>query len=347
MGTFNQSLTRMRRFLRDPSGEIWEDEDIRVAWNDAQLEIASKINFIERINAYRYPPLYSWSYGWDWEVQHIDGDMYQYLHNWPARDMIICYPWEPGYWLDSMSTADDGARFTHPWEAEYLAPGDVVRIPLHAKFNQMKYIAFDESPIDPITEKELAQSDPWYKTCSGEPVNYYRPDEYENDIVLYPRPSSVTWDDSNLLLTDASESFSDTLGEGMINYQEDAFDEQNTGVIFDTIDAAGHLVAIFEALPEAVEEEIDSWDDELPWWPTYMVPMVEYAVLERCFGGDTDGFIPSLRDYWEMRKKVGIETIKTFKLKRLTDRDFRLGGEAKGWRSGHPRLPEHYPKTWP
>jgi hypothetical protein len=347
MATFNQSLTRLRRFLRDPEALIWEDEDIRIYWNDAQLEIASKVGFIERINAYRYPPLYNWSYGWDWEIQHIDGDMYQYLNNWPARDVIISYPWEAGYFLTSMSTVDDGTRFMHPWESAYCSPADVVRIPLHFKFNKMKFAAFDEDKIEPITEKELAMNDSWYKTKSGEVLNYYRPDEYENDIVLYPRPSSITWDDSALLLTDSSESFADVAGDGIVNYVEDGFDESDTGIIFDTTTVEGHLLCIFEALPDGIDDDEETWDDPISWWPIYMIPMIEYATLERCLGADTDGFIPSLRDYWLLRKNIGIETIKTFKGKRLTDRDYRLGGDRKTWRVAHARLPDKYPRTWP
>ena len=57
-----------------------------------------------------------------------------------------------------------------------------------------------------------------------------------------------------------------------------------------------------------------------------MLPVIEYATLERCFGADTDGYIPSLKGYWANRKKIGIEAIKLFKNMRTTDRDYRMGG---------------------
>ena len=347
MATFAQSLIRIRRFLRDPDALVWDSEQIRIYFNDSQSEIAEKINHIEKVRAYPYPPVWTWAYHWDWEVQHIDGDKYQSLQKWGTRDMIICYPWEPGYWLDSSDTADDGGRFSQPWESAYLAPADVIPIPLHNKLNRTKFVAYDEQSIEPITERELSQSDPWYKTHSGTPDSYYRPSEYENTMVLYPRPSSIVWDTNSLLSdVDPSESFSDTLSEGIIVYEEDAFDEQDKGIIFDTVDAADHLFMIFEAIPDDVPEDSDEWDDELSSWPSYMIPMIEYATLERCFGADSEGFIPSLRDYWETRKKIGIETIKTFKLNRLTDRDFRLGGSRKPSKPAHPRLPSAYPDPW-
>uniref|UniRef100_A0A6M3JTQ7 Uncharacterized protein n=1 Tax=viral metagenome TaxID=1070528 RepID=A0A6M3JTQ7_9ZZZZ len=372
MTTFNQALTRMRRFLRDPSGSIWLDDEIRMYWNEAQLEIATKAGFIERVHAYSYPPSYTWCYLWDWEKEHIEGDMYRATHIWPTRNMSVMYPWEPGYYLSSSDTPDDGTRFTHPWESAYCSPADVVYIPLHASFHASKFAAWDETPIEPTSERDISMTDSWYKTKTGEPINYYRPDDYENDVVLYPRPSSITWDDASLQLKDTTDSLIDTLstvvtesGEelqteagdtvigdteepgGIIGYEEDSLDETDYGVVYDNVETDGHLFMVFEALPQDVDEKVDTWDDQIPDWPPYMLPVVEYATLERCFSADSDGFIPSLRDYWQMRKSVGLDTIKLFKHLKLKDRDFRLGGVSKSGRGQHPRLPSGYPAQWP
>ncbi len=333
MATFNESITRLRRFLRDPDALIWDDDQIRIYFNDAQLELAQKIAYIERIGAYRYPPLYNWSYQWDWEIQHIDGDQYQCLNIWTTRAYVISYPWEAGYWFDSMSTHDDGTRFIHPWESLYCSPADVVKIKLHSKFNKMKFAAFDEGKIEPLSEKEISSDDPYYKTVTGEPSNYYRPDEYENDLVLYPRPTSSTW-------PTGTEGFDDA--GGIVAYFLDSFDTTDLGLSIDVISTEDNLFLIFEAIPDEISDDDSDWDDEIEWWPPYMVPMIEYATLERCYGADTDGFIPSLRDYWETRKKVGIETIKVFKQGRLTDRNYRMGGTSR-LAIKHPRLPAGYP----
>jgi len=181
----------------------------------------------------------------------------------------------------------------------------------------------------------------------GDPISYYRPNEFENTMVLYPRPSAIIWDEANLLSNDSSETFSDTLSEGIISYQDDAFDESDTGIIFDTINAEDHLFMIFEAMPDDIDDDDGTWDNDMSFWPPYMIAVIEHATLARCYGADTDGFIPSLRDYWELRKKIGIETIKLFKLNRLTDRDFRLGGMIRPDRSAHPRLPAGYPRQYP
>ncbi len=468
MASFNDSLTRIRRFLRDPTGDIWDSEQIRLYWNDAQLEIATKINYIERMHAYCYPPKWTWTYIYDHEYAYCEGDRYATFHNFGSRDMVVTYAWEPAYMLSSLDYPDDGTRFSHPWEAQYCTPADVVKIPLHGQFHKMKFAAFDESKIEPSSEKEIAENDGFYKTVTGEPESYYRPSEQENTCVLYPRPSSVTWDENDLFSNIPSDSLveipesdhvgiekivnggfdADTdwtkgagwtiaggkavhssgtaeiyqniypnlvrgnyravitisectsgslviyvgsgngtaistngihtqyikttavaqftlipstdfngkvddfsvkaiSGIGIVSYQSDSFDENDTGIVLDTIDADGQLLMIFEALPDAVEDEIDTWAYAISWWPPYMLPMIEYATLERCFGADTDGFIPSLRDYWEMRKKIGIETVKAFKQLKLQDRDYRLGGHGRHFGSSHPRFPSGYPAVYP
>jgi hypothetical protein len=246
-----------------------------------------------------------------------------------------------------MDTPDEGYRFTHPWESVYGTPADVVKIPLHAKFHKGKFLAFDEEKIEPLTEREIASNDPYYKIIDGLPINYYRPDDYENTMILYPRPSSVTWDDVSLLREPCSDSFSDTLGEGIITGEDDSFDESDYGIITDTIDTDGNLFMIFESLPDNIEDDESDWDEELEWWPQYMIPIVECAVLERCFGADTDGFIPSLRDYWRIRKEIGIKAILKFKSMRSLDRDYRLGRFERPQRTRGPRLPSGYPAQYP
>lgn len=343
MNTFAQELTIMRRFLRDPDGDIWSSEDLRTYWNDALMELAAKAGYMERADAYSYPPKWTFSYMQDWEYAFTDGDRYQCFTNWQARNVVVCFPWESGYWLTNSDTADDGTRFTHPWESVYSSPADHVPIPLHARFHRCKFVAFDEDGITPTDRTSLASRDRFYKTASGTPLYYWRPDEESNQIVLYPRPSSVTWDD-NSLLSNPFDSLSDT--EGIKTYSDEHLDYQDAGIVTDTINTVGQIFMVFEAIPQEVPSDPGSWYDSLDW-PDFLSKYVRYGALERAFGADTDGFIPSLRDYWNTRKEVGIKAIKRFKTLRLTDRTFRLGGGRTIAKSRHPRLPNAYPAQYP
>jgi hypothetical protein len=341
---FADELTIIRRYLRDPDANIWSDESIRTFWNDTQHEIASKIGFLERVDSYRWPPAWTWSYQRDWEYPYVDGDRYQCLLLWQARNMECCYPWEPAYWLTSSGTTDDGTRFTYPWEAVYCSPADVVPLPLHQKFNRMKFAAFDEEEITAIDRKQLAQEDSHYRTAPGSPYHYWRPDQYFNSVVLYPRPSSTTWDDDSL-----AQNPLDTYDDagGTINWQDTAVDTIDSGLVLDTIGTENNLFAVFEALPADVPDDRGDWLNVEIDWPAFLVKYIRFGTLERCFGVDTDGFIPSLRDFWRLRKEAGILAMKRYRNLRKTDRDYQMGGGGGSGRSRHPRLPSEYPRQWP
>jgi len=344
MANFNSELTIIRRFLRDPDGNIWTDLDILTYWNDTQQEIFSKIQYQEKVNTYKYPPEWTYSYMRDWENEHTEGDKYQCLMIWQARDYTVCYPWEPGYFLTNSDVGDDGTRFVYPWESEYSSPADYVPLPLHRRLHDIKFMAFDEEQLFPTDRKQLSLSDRFYRTSSGRAVNYWRPDDKENQFVLYPRPSSITWDDVGLLRSPL-DSFGDS---GQIETWDEAYiDQRDTGIITDSIDTDGQVFMVFESIPEDVNDNPSDWYSIELDLPDFFRKYIRYGVLERCFGANTDGFIPSLRDYWQLRKQIGIKAIKKYKSLRNADRDYRFGGTYQSARSKHPRLPAEYPEVYP
>ena len=341
MTTFSDELTKIRRFLRDPDGNIWSDAHILAYWNDAQLEIASKVGYIEKVNTYKYPPEWLWSYMRDWERQHTDGDRYRCLLDWQARNAAISYPWEAGYYLDHSDTGDTGYRFTYPFEGHVTnSPADVVPIPFHDRFNAMKFLAYDEQEVSAISRKELAERDGFYRTASGTASNYYSLDEERNQFVLYPRPSSVTWDSSGLLL-EPTDSLAD---DGGINiWTEAEIDDTGDGITTLTLETDGNLFSVFEYIPQDVSEDPADWTVTPLDWPEFLTRYIRFGTIARCFGADTDGFIPSLRDFWNTRKEIGIKAIKRFKGMRRQDRDYQMGGGRSVTQSRHPRLPAEYP----
>lgn len=341
MGTFNQSLTRIRRFLRDPNANIWSTDYLRRAWNEAQLEIFQKVGLIEEVGAYPYPPQYTWCYLHDWEHNYAEGDRYQALNLWQADGKIISYPWEPAYWLTEGGPDDSGSRVTIPFECAFVTPGDYIPMSLHAQFHKAKFVAWDENPIFPISQKELAEQDFAYRTISGTPANYWRPDLEHNQFVLYPRPASITWQEEEI-----GDTFSDTLGEGIVSFEFGAVDQSDTGMITSTVNAAGAVLMVFERLPYDIEDDSASWDDEMDL-PEFVIHYIEAGTLERAFSADNDGFLPSLRDFWKIRKDIGINALKTYKRNRMKNRDYCIGQTGQKDRTGSRlRLPSSYPRGW-
>ncbi|MAH47221.1 hypothetical protein CMI37_15460 [Candidatus Pacearchaeota archaeon] len=343
MPTFNEEKTKIRRYLRDPDENIWSNLDVLTYWNDAQQEIFGKTGYIERAHNYKYPPEWTYSYMRDWEREFTEGDKYQCLQIWQARNETICYPWEPLYFLTNSTTADDGARFVHPWESEFMTPADYVPCPLHEDFHNMKFAAYDEQPLFPIDRKKLAETDRWYKTTSGLPEAYWRPDVVSNQFVMYKRPSNATSDDDNVLGSPL-DSFDDD--GGIVTWSEADLDETDAGLIYDKISTDNQVFMIFEQMPTDIGEDQRDWDDQLNI-PAFFAKYVRYAALERCYGADTDGFIPSLRDYWQLRKEIGLKAIKKFKALRKTDRDYQFAGTSRRNIRPSLKLPPEYPQTYP
>ena len=337
MTTFAEEKTKIRRFLRDPDSNIWSDMDILTYWNDSQMEISNKIGFIEKANSYKFPPEWSTSYQNDWEYQYATGDRYRCLIEWQAGEATVCYPWEPGYFLDSSDTFDNGYRFTQPWEGvQSGSPADIIPIPLHERFNNMKFLAYDEQELSPVDRRLLSNRNGFYRTTTGTAQNYWRPDTESETIVLYPRPSNVTFDDGSI------DDTADDAG-GVNTWTEAALDESDRGIITETLDTEDKLFSVFEYIPADVPEDPGDWSTEQIDFPAFMVKYIRHATLERCFGADTDGFIPSLRDYWQQRKEVGIKAVRRYKNMRRQDRAYRLGGSGGTYRTKHPRLPASYP----
>jgi len=111
-------------------------------------------------------------------------------------------------------------------------------------------------------------------------------------------------------------------------------------------DAAGAVLMVYERLPYDVDDNEESWDDELDL-PEFVLPYIEAGTLERAFSSDNDGFIPSLRDFWKTRKEIGINALKTYKRNRLKNRDYCIGASQDRHRIGSRlRLPSSYPRGY-
>ncbi len=337
MALLQTNLDKLRRFLRDPAGDIWSDADLLTYWNDAQIEVAQKTVILTRVEAHHYPPEYNYAYTHDWERHYIEGDAYcPFEESMTRPGMSFTHIWEAAYYLDSVTTMQSGYRITHPWEAAYVSPDGFIPIKLHGQVDRIIFAAYDREEIRPASRKEIAESNPYYRTQTGPPTEYWRIDDYSNQIVLYPQPSMVLNNYDYTEILDDPATYPDPLTTS----DEEWLDDSDTGIITDITTLDDSLFVIYQALPT----DIEAWTEEsaLPPW---FLKGVECAALERAYGADTDGFIPTLRDYWKMRKELQIKLISKFKVLRLTDRDFVMGTFPRKWQGRGGQLPSNYPRT--
>jgi hypothetical protein len=345
-------LTKLRRFLRDPDGEIWTDTDLLTYWNDAQVEIAQKTLILSKVEAHHYPPEYTYAYTHDWEKQFVGGDRYcPFEQSMTRAGLSFCHSWESAYYLDTVTTPHDGYRITHPWEGYYAAPDGFIPVLLHEQLDRMVFCAYGREKLDPATRKEIGEGSIYYRTQTGSPTNYWRIDEFSNQVALYPHPSMVLRNFSRtetiyneypdeLYFEDGyfENEYFETVIQENISSSEEWLDQIDTGIITDIIYLDDSLFMVYQFLPS----DIVAWDDDIDL-PPWFVKAIECAALERAYSADTDGFIPSLRDYWKVRKELHIKLIAKFKNMRLADRDFVIGAFSKTRGDRHGRLPGNYP----
>lgn len=333
--TLTDTLTKLRRFLRDPDGDIWTDADLLVYWNDAQLDVAQKTLVLARVEAHHYPPEYDYAYTHDWEQAYIGGDSYCPFEVSQTRaGLSFTHVWESAYYLDSVTTTQSNYRITHPWEGAYVTPDRFIPVKLHEQLDRMLFCAYDQEQITPASRREIAAANPYYQTQTGAPVNYWRIDDYTNQMVLYPQPAMVIRNYSYTEVLDDPATYPNPVTTS----SEEWLDATDTGLIIDVINIGDSLFTVYMALPT----DISAWTDETAL-PPWFLKAIECGALERAYGADSDGFIPSLRDYWKIRKDLQIKLIAKYKVLRLTDRDFVMGSFPKPARSRRGRLPAGYP----
>ena len=196
-----ETKKRIRRYLRDPDGNIWSDAMLLRLYNNAQQDIAEKYGTLESVDVIRIPPLFQGAYLFDWEWKYVSsaGWAYQALTLFDQAGYVFSSRWEPEELTRGASdTSEFGDNYTQPWEAWMTSSGSPALPPI-VWFPEGYYstigIYWDRKPIDPITKKELMERDSTYRTRSGLPFAYYRQEELENYFCIYPRPETVDWDD--------------------------------------------------------------------------------------------------------------------------------------------------------
>lgn len=201
---FGQQLKKIRRKLRDPDGNIWSRALLLNLFNEIQRDIEKKTHFLKDVQVIRIPDFYHCSYMYDWEWPYLPSGSryYKALNYYQQGDYVYCYRFEGQ--IDGIGDeSDEGAHFTQPWEAfAGLTPGEPVTFRFPANFHTADFIAYDRVPIYYTTKKQITLHDPSYIVREGTPIAYYREDDVDNSFVLYPRPSTIVWNDVDEQVSD-------------------------------------------------------------------------------------------------------------------------------------------------
>lgn len=325
-----KSLSRIRGFLRDPDGDIWTNDQILQYWNRALIDIEQKTGVIEVAESFPFPSQYTYAITYAWERQFVEGDIWEPFDFWEAGNAAITYVWEAAYWQADVKTAHSGYVITQPWEAKYVNPDNVLPVQVNQQMSKVTFASFDEQTIKGTTIQSLGGQDQWYKTRKGECLSYYWWNETDMQIGLYPNPPVI------LDTLEIDEVFDDE--GGIVLFEDSNPETSDTGYVTNVVETDDTLFMVYKPY-----SQVDSILEEVPY-PEWTRHYLEIAVLEYAFGADTDGFIPSLRDYWQARKEIGYKILHKLHNAKMEDRNLVRGAKASPRRYRHPRFPAGYPE---
>jgi hypothetical protein len=196
---FQDNLEKIRRFIRDPDGSIWDDSLLLGLWNDEQRLFCRQWGYLQIPATIRVPPHSHMTYLYDWEntyTAYTTGHVYQALVYNRQTPIVCCHVWESQeIGLGVGSDTQTGDQYTYPWEAFLIStPADMPPFGWPKDFHQVVLMAYDKEPLEYIPWKLLTCRDTDYKTYHGSPVYYTTRDDFSGEFYLYPRPSPV-WND--------------------------------------------------------------------------------------------------------------------------------------------------------
>lgn len=346
MPKFATQLTKLRRALRDPEGNVWDTDLLIGLWNEVQHEFQIRTSLLEDVRALSVPPRYETSYMHDWEYEFATEPAYRCLRQqqnfyaYSARFEV-----QERFSLDESDVSDKGQGYTHPFEA-FMASSSpqLPRFNFPDNFDTMKGLYYDEEPLSYMRPRDIVQDSSW-EIREGDPIGYTRLDEVSNEFVLFPRPSTVVFNDQEGTGMVTSVSGDTTSAEvGTLTLRTGTVVSEVEGIAVDVIEADDNILIIYDIAPQEVNGPADELD-----YPAFIAKYIRYGVLARAYRVNNDGYIPSLAAYWLERYQVGIQAVNEFKWVRRRDRDYQLRTKTAPARVSrrHPRLPDKYPATYP
>lgn len=338
---WSDELRILRKYLRDPYARIWSNEILSSVWNQSQRELQAEIGLLEDVRALPVPPQASASYMHESERAFLeDADSnYRCLHSHQGWFAFTSACDAEVHFGSSAQATEDGSAYTHPWEAYMVTPNREPWHPWPHDMHSAKYVFYDGEPVRVYNKRSVAKVDPSYITREGEPLGIYDHADSENAFSLYPRPAVTFSDDVGEGM--ATFVAGDTVAEeiGLISYRPGTLDSE-PGITLTVIPQEENVLVIYDLLPSDIAGLSDPLD-----MPPYMTKYVRYRALERAYGANTDGRIPSLSRLWGERYRAGLDVLKKFTWQRKRDRDYRLRTQRPGASRTrkHPRLPDKYP----
>lgn len=342
----SESITRIRRTLRDRDGDVFTDTTIIRLWNKTLMKFCRETGILERQTHLPVPPMSHSTYTHRWEEEYTSRPsslLYSFL-----SPFTYTQPWEPCSVVGTSPEPTGGYTITQGWESHYVDTFSRVRHYFPDDYLSPIFIAYDEKPIEWVFRREVAEGNTSFTTKAGDYPSIYIEDNESLVFYLYPKVTANYGcqdlvGDYGVLIYDDSSTITLDSDYGVIIFTEDDDISGNYGVTvrYQTPEDAIYLV--YQVKPLEIAD--DGQTIEVPKWS---VKYIEAGVLSLLFKMESDLQSLPLSEHFEGRYEAGVKITEHFKSKQRTMRGYKFRGPQykQGQRRKLADLPSHYPSYW-
>ena len=346
----SESITRMRRTLRDTNSKVFTDAVIVRALNEMQMWFCSQTGILQTYTVLPVPAITNSTRTHRWEEDFISRPS-NLLYNFMLPHTHT-QPWEPVASLvdlDLDPQLDGGFTSSQQWESFYVTIQNRLAHYFPDDYIEAVFVAYDDKPIEFVFREEVDIRNEAFKSKEGLYPYIYVEDVESSLFYLYPKVTGVYGID------DMDSDY------GVIGFDEDDNINPSSAdhgvVVFSTIDdvdsdygvvvyyqrTASSLYLVYNKEPLAVTSTGQTLD--IPKW---CVKYVEFAVMERLLKAETDLYDNKLARHFRDRYTMSLSIVRALISKTKAMRVYKLSANPSRLRRARrlADLPSHYPSLW-
>ena len=343
----SESITRIRRLIRDTNSSVFSGDSIIRVFNEVQMQVALRTSVFERVINLAVPAISYFTYTHNWEEDYI------------AKPSTVVYnlmgsnsytqPWEVAVDAGTEPAVTGGYTGTQNWEVFYASLQNRLRHYFPDDYTELLYAAYDDKPIDCIYREDVGNVGMSFKIISGTKPSIYVEDKESNTFFLYPRVevNGITEANSEfgeVVYADGSnDSLNPATDYGVVVFSVSEDVDSNLGIVTRAQESADALQIIYRFTPipvTAVNQVIE--------WPKWVVKFIECRVISRLLVMETDLFNRDISQMFHNLYEAGLQQIAMYKSKQNSMRKYKMddaGAMAKRSRK-LADLPSSYSSYW-
>ena len=343
----SDSITKIRRIIRDRDSNVFTDEMILRVWSKVQQQFCMETGILQSAIALPVPATAECTFTHRWEENlgsRVSNILYNFIHQY-----TITQPWEVCSVINSDEPlADGGITSTQQWESVYATIQNRLPHYFPDDYVSAMYMAYDEKPMDFIYMKDADQFNPSFKSRFGQRPYVYVEDIESNTFYLYPKVIGTygitdMGDVYGVVVYDEDDVINPTSDNyGCITYSETLDIDSNYGCVVYYETTADSIYLIYRKKSRelgSVDEDIEVHD--------WCVKYIEFEVMSQLLAMDTDLYNKIISKHFNVRYKMGISSCKVFlaNAKTLREYKFKTGNtRRRGEGAMDPSLPSEYPR---